>query len=113
MATMRGLTAQRTPGRATIHRDFGESERDGNERGIWMDDNLDVLARRNGGRDHVDFYPIPPGGTIFAHFHGRTISEGYFPGLSRQDRALAINNNVMMIVLSDEFNRYYWLDSRR
>jgi RHS repeat-associated protein len=112
VATMRGLVDNNTA-RGAITNEFIASAISGNERGIWFNDNFDILARRVGGPDHVPFYPIPRGGTTFLHFHLQRILAGYVPGFSQRDLSLGASNSVMVIILNRELARFYWVDYRR
>jgi uncharacterized protein RhaS with RHS repeats len=112
LATMRALVHNGTARRAMVA-EFTTALRTGNERSIWFNNSLGILDRRSGGYDYTAFEPVPLGGSIFLHFHLRTIAEGYYPGLSARDLSLAASRSVMIIALNREQQRFYWEDYRQ
>ena len=111
LATMVAI-ARNADARRAIAEQFTDAVRTGNERGIWFDNAIRILARRGGDDNNAWFNPVPPGGTIFLHFHMRTIAEGFVPGLSEKDLGAAANHSAMIIVYNREFRQFYWEDFR-
>jgi hypothetical protein len=108
MALIHNPTARRAMIRAVVY-----GSRTGRERGVWFNNNLDILAERDGGVGWAPFYPIPEGGSIFFHVHVLRMLDGYIPGLHQGDLSLGAGNNVMMIIWNTEQRQFWWQDYRQ
>jgi RHS repeat-associated protein len=111
IATMQAIARNATARRAAAE-ELTNAVRTGDEKAIWFNNAIGIVARRGGSGSISQFYPIPQGGTIFLHFHIRSIADGWVPGLSPADETLGALNSVMIIAYNTEFARFYWQDYR-